>query len=447
MSGQSSKVRAATGRGWFGLGIRQKLVLVLSVVLLTTLTLAGWLLIEMERRDFLAATNQRGEDISGYVAKSLAYSVVGYDYHAIQLLLDEIASSEEIAFARVSNAEGRPMGEAGRALPAAEMRTFRQPILMNEQQIGELELALDVRDSLASFTRRTRELLWWELLVTLIVVIGEFIALSMVIARPVRNITSAIEQMSGGDPASLREIATSSRDEFGVMARHFNELSRRLRESYARLQSKMDLADRELVAKNQQLQQQSVELRKVNEELRQLSVTDELTGLYNRRHFHEHLAKEVALVRRYNQSVSLLLIDLDHFKPINDHYGHSVGDAVLQQFAARLRQRMRQSDVLCRVGGEEFAVLCKRTGHASVMELAEQLRRCVQEQPVQVEDIEIRLTVSIGAATLPVAGVEIGDRHLYGCADRALYWSKEHGRNRATHCEEIADADVAKQTA
>jgi len=431
------------GRAWPRFGIRQKVILTLSLVLLITLTLSGWLLLEKEKREFLAGIEQRGGDISGYVARSLAFSVVGYDYHAIQLLLDEVAATEDVAFARVTNANGKSMGVAGEALGDGDMRLFEQAIVLNEEIIGRLELGLDIRAALQTFAQRSGKLLWIELLVILIVVLGEFIALSLIIVRPVRRITTAIEGMAHGDAGNLAEIATGSRDEFGIMAHQFNELSRRLRESHEKLQSKVEIADRQLVDKNRQLLKQSNELRRINDELRKLTITDELTGLYNRRHFDEHLAKEVALARRYNQPTSLLLVDLDHFKRVNDSHGHIIGDEVLRQFSQRLQQRIRESDVLCRIGGEEFAVLCKQTGRRNATELAEQLRQTIEADAIAAGDVSIAITVSIGVATIPDPNRQAGDKELFACADRALYWSKQHGRNRIKHCQDMDDVASA----
>ena len=159
------------------------------------------------------------------------------------------------------------------------------------------------------------------------------------------------------------------------------------------------------------------------------AITDSLTGLHNRRYFDSALDIEARRSMRYGLGLSLLLLDLDLFKPINDLHGHRFGDLVLARIGELLQQAARDSDVACRFGGEEFAVILPETGRLGAFSLAERVRRRVQrlfEEPFDGQPLE--LSVSGGVATFPVDGEDA--ESLVECADRAMYLAKESGRNR-----------------
>jgi diguanylate cyclase (GGDEF)-like protein len=329
------------------------------------------------------------------------------------------------------------MAVSGKILPADQMRLFEHPIVLNDQTIGQLQLGLETASALQKLEDQKYRLLKWELLVIFVTLIGEFIALSFLIIRPVRKITGTFEGISKPGPTRMTEIDLPSRDEFGVMARQFNGMSQRLSEAHARLQSKIDIADQQLMEKNRQLIRQQDELQRVNRELWELSITDNLTGLYNRRHFDEHFRKAVAMARRYGHRTSLLLIDLDHFKDVNDTYGHAAGDEVLKKIADVLKRGTRDSDIPCRLGGEEFAVLCTMTAAPNAVQLAEKIRNLIARAEVSVDNTTVSVTASLGVSTMPDRSNGFDEKTFMECADLALYWSKNHGRNQVKHCNEI----------
>ena len=174
------------------------------------------------------------------------------------------------------------------------------------------------------------------------------------------------------------------------------------------------------------------------EENQELAATDPLTGLYNRRHFYTLASHEFNMARRFNQSITAIMVDIDHFKRVNDTYGHLIGDIVLQNVANRCNKILRQSDILCRYGGEEFVILMIGTSLESALQIAERLRKHIADTPIETEGKSISITVSLGVAALgpymhPVSltGLDI----LINRADQALYTSKQNGRNRVTTWE------------
>lgn len=164
-------------------------------------------------------------------------------------------------------------------------------------------------------------------------------------------------------------------------------------------------------------------------ELERLSVTDELTGLFNRRHFRERMREEFLRAERYGQPLSLLILDLDHFKAINDRFGHLAGDEVLRQASRLLPDCVRDSDVVSRFGGEEFTILLPQTGLSGSLTAAERILSAVRSHRFAVGDGFERLTASIGVSSYPNRDVARAE-DLLRTADQALYRAKRTGRDK-----------------
>jgi len=166
-----------------------------------------------------------------------------------------------------------------------------------------------------------------------------------------------------------------------------------------------------------------------NRRLEELSLTDGLTGVGNRRAFDQRLAGAFEHARRYERPLSLVLIDVDHFKAINDRHGHDVGDAVLQSVASSVASGTRQTDFVARVGGEEFAILLPETALFESIQFAEKIRAGIAAAAPVIDE---RVTVSIGVANSPHSPFAT-TMDLFRAADQALYRAKSNGRN----CVEI----------
>jgi diguanylate cyclase (GGDEF)-like protein len=174
-------------------------------------------------------------------------------------------------------------------------------------------------------------------------------------------------------------------------------------------------------------------LRAAEREARRLSLTDALTGAYNRRHLLEELPLELERALRHDHPMALAICDIDHFKRINDTYGHQAGDEVLRAFAALLMDSLRDIDWVARFGGEEFVIVLPATDQAGALQVAEKLRRRVEELAVRAGDATIRLTSSFGVASVKAAWpAQPLPEALIELADLCLYRSKQGGRNRVT---------------
>ncbi len=177
-----------------------------------------------------------------------------------------------------------------------------------------------------------------------------------------------------------------------------------------------------LVAANAHLQD-------LNEKLKEISITDALTGIYNRGSFDKRLAYEFERARRYKTPLACVLIDVDHFKKVNDSYGHPVGDLLLRELAQLLSSGLRTVDVLARYGGEELAALLPQTTLEDAVLAAERLRRSVEKASFSNGEVTVHCTVSIGVAGFPRPQVNTPE-DLVRSTDEALYRAKQKGRNR-----------------
>ncbi len=175
---------------------------------------------------------------------------------------------------------------------------------------------------------------------------------------------------------------------------------------------------------NQELEDKTLEIQKMNEKLKYISMRDELTNIYNRRKLNEVLRHEYNKAKRYSEKFSIIILDVDYFKSVNDTYGHNVGDEVLIELVEKLNNNIRSSDILGRWGGEEFLIICPHTDKNQAVSLARKLRKIIQNHEFPVTN---DLTCSFGV-TAYKSGDTIDD--LINRADKALYTAKENGRNR-----------------
>lgn len=171
-------------------------------------------------------------------------------------------------------------------------------------------------------------------------------------------------------------------------------------------------------------------IRKINfmyTQTKQLSITDALTNLYNRRYFETTFAREFARAKRYNSQLSLVVVDIDWFKKINDTYGHSCGDYVLRELSWLMAENFRQTDIIFRYGGEEFVILLTETDGKSAIIPVERLRRAVEDNKFKFKGVELNVTISAGISS----NKDVNEvSQMFDNADKALYQAKEEGRNR-----------------
>ncbi|MBB1075653.1 diguanylate cyclase [Rhodoferax sp. 4810] len=262
-----------------------------------------------------------------------------------------------------------------------------------------------------------------QLYLSLFMVLGVFVVnllLWRMYVAPALQIADFVARESGGGHPVLPRVPRLWQPWLDAMAQAFGDRQRYLNE----LQQSNEALEQRVARRTQALQA-------ANTRLEALSVTDPLTGAFNRRHLFELLISESQRVLRGGEVFSLLMIDLDFFKKVNNGFGHLAGDAVLCEFVARSRAAVRKTDVVCRFGGEEFVVFMPAMRGAGAAQLGERLRHAIDATPVVFDGAVITVTVSVGVASYR-AGESLEE--LLSRADHRLYMAKEEGRNRVV-CE------------
>jgi diguanylate cyclase (GGDEF)-like protein len=224
---------------------------------------------------------------------------------------------------------------------------------------------------------------------------------------PVCSLTKTANEIAKGNYSIRATVATD--DEIGVLAKNFNTMVDRLEEQIMNLDQKV---------------------KEKTEKLKQLAITDSLTGLYNRRYFSEMALEIFELEKRESDTLSIIMLDIDKFKRVNDTYGHQAGDEVIVQIAVILEHMKRESDIVCRYGGEEFVLLLPKTSGEGAYVVAERIREEVAETIIDFQkEKQISFTVSLGVSEV----IYEKDNHIEAVikrADDALYKAKQSGRNR-----------------
>ena len=276
----------------------------------------------------------------------------------------------------------------------------------------------------------------------------------------VLNLSDRLSSIYHGQECNLKiqTLKTELHNNFGIEAKQVDELvdsvgeksialmscfeldagemkpySQILQDANAEL-GKLNLSYEQLVMELRQAKQKAEdlaqELKVVNQKLRQMATRDGLTGIYNHRAFQDMLTKELAKAVRYRFPVSLILFDLDHFKSVNDQFGHPAGDQVLIRVSARISELIRATDVFARYGGEEFAVILPQTDLKGAVVLSERLRRGIEVLEIKTDSATIQVTISLGTVTHDPNARVPENATMIQAVDKALYNSKRTGRNK-----------------
>jgi diguanylate cyclase (GGDEF)-like protein len=258
-----------------------------------------------------------------------------------------------------------------------------------------------------------------------VIVVFSMLALWMAtsIVKPVEALSVGAGRIADGE-TDVVVMETSSVDEIGLLTRSFNRMSAHLHRNRLELQD----SRQKLQKANALLREQNDELQEANQALEELSLTDGLTRLKNHRFFQEHLRREIACAEISSEPLVLALIDIDHFKQLNDRYGHASGDTILVKVADIMRSLVRSSDILARYGGEEFALVPRQAPLEAVVRLAEKIRMTISATEFEVDDGGIPTTVNV-TVSIGIAAFSSDQQDLFNDADRALYRAKEMGRD------------------
>lgn len=253
------------------------------------------------------------------------------------------------------------------------------------------------------------------------------------ISNPLSAIVRAVNEIAAGNLGHRVEFLKSN-EEIQLLGSQINDLALNMQLSRELINdqlSELEAQKEEIMSQNEDILKAYEKLADVNRELTQMAATDQLTETYNRRYFMERLRSEVLISLRSKRPLSVAIMDIDHFKSINDTHGHKAGDQVLQKVVKVILANIRRSDLLARFGGEEFIVLAPETDLKGALSLAEKIRQALDQYVFETDGGSLKVTVSIGVAELKYFSdsVEKVEDELLLTADRYLYEAKRKGRN------------------
>ena len=274
----------------------------------------------------------------------------------------------------------------------------------------------EIDELISSATQASIAILIVSILIILIIAAWMFYILGV----PMNKLIHHIKKITQGN-MDVQEINVGNRnDEIGQLGRAFNIMHNTIKRQIGELNAHRDILE-------QEVRERTKDLEEANKKLDLISKTDELTGLPNRRDMNETIANEVGRVQRTHKPFCFIFIDIDHFKNINDTYGHACGDIILKSVAQTIRGLLRKYDVFARYGGEEFLALLPETDLEGAAVVAERFRRQVERMTVRYADFTIKITITLGVAKYDD---RLGADRSIQMADKALYQGKESGRNR-----------------
>jgi len=446
-----------------GLGLSSRLALSIAALALVALVAVGWALVGLSRNLALQAQREQGVALLQSLAPSVARAVAvndlaDLDDHLAETVLHVQPSWTSILYLEAFDAAGNPLLRAANGSelsrraggflepaflscaletqdacwqfvggPAGESLMFLSVPANSGLRWGTVVGAFDL-DTFETLSQRwSRRAMLFAILMAGLAYLFIWFGLSRMVIVPLSRLAHAARRVQDGDLSARVELGR--RDELGQLGEAFDSMAERLQAHTAELEHKVAERSAQVRQQNQELERVNANLAGINAQLERLATTDPLTGLHNRRYLQKALDFEVARGQRAEHPFCLLMMDIDHFKRVNDTYGHAVGDRVLVTVAQILQENLRNIDLRARWGGEEFVVLLLDSEPASGLEVAEKIRSVLEQTSVEVGlDEPVRITISIGVACSPTHGVD--EQKLFAHADAALYRAKEDGRNR-----------------
>lgn len=388
------------GMRWLAHSLERKLVFGVGIGLVAFTLVAGFVTAGLAKHYQAESSLNLQTQLVATVQAQAEVAVFARNDEIAQGVIHGLLANPLLLAVRIES----PQGFSSQGGPAS---AFHQPATLtsyplyspveHHQQIGQIHVVMNADEVTAQIVTTTRNLLW---VVALQVILASVLIVAFsrrLILMPIADLTRKMTELEPGNGNYLDFDPEHAEDEIGQLSHSANTF---------------------IAAHERALA-----------ELRELAITDTLTGISNRRHFLARLEDELARLKRHESLRStVLMLDIDHFKKINDTWGHGAGDAALRQLGAILRHNIRKIDAVGRLGGEEFAILIADDGPEEGQRFAERLRQVVADSAILHDDTEIRMTLSIGISTM-----QPGDRYtseVLARADAALYAAKQGGRNR-----------------
>lgn len=431
--------------------LSSRIIFATGVVSIVGVTLACVVQLRLEYQNDRAELKADLEEIQQRIVPSLQSSLWQVDMERVRILLEGVRSIPGVRYVRLDTKEG-DLVELGRPLPDPTIDR-RYPLHVDVRQaeaIGQLQVQADDAVILDNLQVQAAGML---LNAGGIIVFVALLLLLLVRTWITRHLVDLADyagrlgvdtldaplilskRVRADRPDEIDQVATAINGMRTTLAEYVEERRRvelELKQHKEGLEKLVERRTCELAAKNQQLEEQ-------NEEIRRLAGTDSLTGALTRRRFFELVEREISRIARKKEPISLLMIDIDHFKKVNDAFGHQGGDEALRRASAICLSKLRAVDLLARFGGEEFVACLPGVSKAGAFVIAERLREELALTKMQLVDgRSLNITASIGVSELAPGSADVPE--ALARADCALYQAKRAGRNRVSIADQAAVA-------
>jgi len=447
-------------------GIRRKAILAVAGTVAGIQLVGGWREVRTEGQLLFAEAISRGQQVQRALAVPCSVALANREMETLDAVVARFAEEEgadldllglailDTAGRVVAHTEPQLFGRRfsdpftmralGSARPLVEevrdadgARLLLSMPIVSGLRWGTATATMSLERVDARILQRRREVILSSLGGALLAGLVLGILLSRMVLRPMELLSVTARRIADGN-LDARMPGEKGRDEFGVVSRVFNEMAGELQEYTRDLEGRVARRTEELKKANAQLEVANSELEGAVGKLEHMARTDGLTGLLNHRAFQKSLAAEIRRANRTGAELTLIMLDVDHFKRYNDAHGHPAGDRVLVTLAGLLEDSLRTSDIVARYGGEEFSVILVDTTPEDAREVAEKLRQRIAGHTFELPEegaAGVRVTISLGLASHPLdARAATG---LVSMADQALYLAKEAGRNVVVSCSEV----------
>jgi len=398
-------------------------VFIMEAIMLTIVLWNTFSYIELQAKEDL---DNRHQIIIELIKQITSNSIFSEEYDDLQQYIEQISQDPEIINIAILNKKGIIIAHSnfqmvGEKQASQNSSPHHYWIKKRLTKLGDIEIEF----SLARIQRQLRKAKQLGIgiaIAGMMIIAISGLMFGFLLTHKLGSLTKVIKQFK--ESGEYLNIEVTGSDEIATLSNAFNHMSNKINDYIEKIESDKNLLEVRVNERTQELEDAQHRLVNVNEQLKTLAITDHLTGLYNRIKIEDRLEVEYTRHIRYKNIFSVILLDIDKFKAVNDTYGHDIGDITLVKTAKILTNNIRQTDTVGRWGGEEFIVICPETEIEGAVKLAEKLRKVIEKT---IFDSIGSITCSFGVAEINNADTI---KNIIKRSDIALYNAKEQGRNR-----------------